>query len=302
MPRTATKAQTEKRRRKSSILETTHPMQAAEDRFTRAQWAEMLTLEDADEAVAEIMNELMSRVMKGCWEVYIKRQLEPYTVSWAKSYLTQFLEHNFLWLDEGEGPEVGAKTEDSEPMPATLDAWIEGCMPVLTRHHHTSQVANTGQVPVETFEKDSQQCHVTSQANSLPKQAEKETSPMKPVSEMHRKILSHSSLPKTERKKKQHSDLPPKHVPGTLLPPLSCSPEPPKHEKMDAKNKEHSVNNLMTRSLDLHQKYRPLQRLDPCCLPQYNIVLEYEIVDDDRIKPSSKKPSRLSRLELGSNK
>lgn len=82
MPRSAPKSQADKKGRKSSAQVATPQPQDADDedtasgRFTRSQWADMLSQEDSDEIVGEIIQELMAKVMGGTLNVYIENQVK----------------------------------------------------------------------------------------------------------------------------------------------------------------------------------------------------------------------------------
>ncbi|XP_023257294.1 uncharacterized protein C2orf81 homolog isoform X1 [Seriola lalandi dorsalis] len=306
MPRSAAKSQADRARRMSAVQVTPPLAQEleAEDiipgRLTRAQWMDMLSQEDAEETVGEIMDELLSKVMEGCLKAYIERQIAPFSASWAKNYFTQILEQQILCPDEGEGPEEACRTEDSEPVPATSDAWAQGCVPVVSAtprpHPTTQQEADILEVPAQTEPRVNHQCNIMTQKNSSPIQSEDETSPRRPVTDKHYKVLSPQPRLKTGREKKQKVNLPPKPVPGKLLPVLSCSAEK-KYVEVEGKNKLYSVSNHKTGPLYQPKDYQPIPRLDPSCLPRHCIFPQYEIVDKDYTKPNSKKPSGLSKLE-----
>ncbi|XP_051279732.1 uncharacterized protein C2orf81 homolog [Dicentrarchus labrax] len=309
MPRSAAKSQADKRRCRSTVQVTPPPTQEVEvediipGRLTQPQWMDMLIQEDADETVGEIMEELLSKVMEGCLKVYIERQLAPFSASWAESYLTQILEQRIVSLDEGEGPEEASKTEDSEPMPATSDAWAQGCVPVENAsprlHLASQQEVDIGQVPVQTEPSVKQQCNVMAQANSSPKTSEKQTSPRRPVRDKRYKLLSPRPSLNIDLEKKQQIILPPKPVPRKSLPPLSCSAE---KQDVEGKNKTPSVSNRTTGSLHQHKDYQRIPRLDPSSLPRHFIFPQYEILDNNCAKPNSKKPSGQSKLEPRYNK
>ncbi|KAG7243943.1 hypothetical protein INR49_006101, partial [Caranx melampygus] len=80
IPRSAGKSRADGARQMPTVQVTSPPAQELEGedvilaRVTHAQWMDMLTQEDGDETVGEIMEELLSKVMEGCLNAYVKRQ------------------------------------------------------------------------------------------------------------------------------------------------------------------------------------------------------------------------------------
>ncbi|XP_073673284.1 uncharacterized protein C2orf81 homolog [Garra rufa] len=141
MRRSAAKSRSDKSRTDSvPVNAASHPsaIQPAETvdivpgRLTESNWTSMLSQEEGEEVVVDIIAELMEGVMDRCYQVYLKRQLIPFSVWWAQNNLVETLECLFLRRDEGDDPEHELFwQEDPEPQPCVIDSWAEGCVPVL---------------------------------------------------------------------------------------------------------------------------------------------------------------------------
>ncbi|XP_075004386.1 uncharacterized protein C2orf81 homolog isoform X2 [Calonectris borealis] len=102
-------------------------------RLPEAEWLQLLAAERGDGDTADILAELLGRVMDECSKANVARQCVPFTVGQARDALLQIAQWRFLVRDEGEtDPEGdGAWQEDEEPEPLTTDSWAQGSVPVL---------------------------------------------------------------------------------------------------------------------------------------------------------------------------
>ncbi|KAG1964716.1 hypothetical protein F2P79_004429 [Pimephales promelas] len=60
--------------------------------LTESTWTSMLNKEEGEEVVVDIIAELMDRLMDRCYQVYLKRQLIPFSVWWAQNNLVETIE------------------------------------------------------------------------------------------------------------------------------------------------------------------------------------------------------------------
>ncbi|KAF6320898.1 hypothetical protein mRhiFer1_001861 [Rhinolophus ferrumequinum] len=102
-------------------------------RLTEAEWMALSALEEGEDVVGDILEELLARVMDSAFKVYLTQQCIPFTISQAREAMLQITEWCFLARDEGESAVAEDPTwgEDEEPLPCTIDAWAQGCVPVL---------------------------------------------------------------------------------------------------------------------------------------------------------------------------
>ncbi|XP_062614242.1 uncharacterized protein C2orf81 homolog [Saccostrea cucullata] len=100
-------------------------------KFTDQDWNFMLDKDGAEDFIEDIMEEVVETTMEKIYDIYIDKQLLPFTVTMAKDAILQIIDWQFLARDEGE---VKIETdagwmEDEEPDPASTDCWAQGSVP-----------------------------------------------------------------------------------------------------------------------------------------------------------------------------
>ncbi|XP_048455462.1 uncharacterized protein C2orf81 homolog isoform X2 [Rhincodon typus] len=103
-------------------------------RFTENDWLSMVSTEDAESQIGDIIDDIVNQVLDGCYRVYIEKQLLPFTISQAKDAILQIIEWQFLTYDPGERNVAldPSWQEDDEPIAYITDSWAQGSVPVET--------------------------------------------------------------------------------------------------------------------------------------------------------------------------
>lgn len=100
-------------------------------KFNDHDWNLMIDRDGSEDFVEDIVDDLIGNTLDKCFDLYIQRQLIPFTVSEAKDALLSIIEWRFLTRDEGEkNPESDPGwIQDEEPDPAETDCWAQGSVP-----------------------------------------------------------------------------------------------------------------------------------------------------------------------------
>nr|XP_016853266.1 PREDICTED: uncharacterized protein C2orf81 homolog isoform X1 [Anolis carolinensis] len=102
-------------------------------RLCEGDWVSMLSYEEAEDSVADLLAVMLDQVMEECYKVYLDRQCIPYVINQAREAMIQIIEWRFLVRDEGEVdvPTDPTWQEDEEPVPGITDCWAQGSVPVV---------------------------------------------------------------------------------------------------------------------------------------------------------------------------
>ncbi|XP_017307686.1 uncharacterized protein C2orf81 homolog [Ictalurus punctatus] len=114
--------------------------------LTKSEFLTMIAHEEGEEIVSDILDELMTNVMEKCYEVYLKKQIVPFTAAWAKNTILQMVKWQYLMRDEGDDVDTTSLLqEDTAPAPSIPDSWAEGCVPVIKISNHLQRVKTDAQ-------------------------------------------------------------------------------------------------------------------------------------------------------------
>ncbi|KAL2091861.1 hypothetical protein ACEWY4_011659 [Coilia grayii] len=232
MSRAASKSRADKARGTTSTPATQQAVsQDAVDiipgRLTQSFWMAMVAQEEGEEVVRDILDDLMSHVMKKCKTAYLKQQLIPYTVARTREMLLEILECRFLVQDPGE-PSDSTWKEDSEPEPLLTDSWAQGCVSIAQRKptpppqprtpitnkqaRRGSQNANTDESQHKASgarkkQKDPKACREIKSGPAKSQTEKKGVSPAvtSDISEKNNLQPAASGIPQTTRKPNTHS-------------------------------------------------------------------------------------------------
>lgn len=100
-------------------------------KFNDHDWNLMLDHDGSEDFIEDIVDDLIGLSLDKCFQLYLERQLLPFTVTQAKDYILSIIEWQFLARDEGEAnPESDPGwIQDEEPDPAETDCWAQGSVP-----------------------------------------------------------------------------------------------------------------------------------------------------------------------------
>lgn len=97
-------------------------------RLTEQNWQEIEEILDNEEIACEYVEEILNEILLKVYDVYLKQQLLPYTVSAAKDALLLVVEWNFLHRDESQVSPIlqPGWIPDKEPTRPVIDNWAPG--------------------------------------------------------------------------------------------------------------------------------------------------------------------------------
>ncbi|XP_066509957.1 uncharacterized protein C2orf81 homolog isoform X1 [Hoplias malabaricus] len=113
-------------------MQTPVPVDIVPGYLSESDWLSMISQQEGEDVVADIVEELVDSVTEKCYKLYLEKQLVPFTVVWARDAMVQVIKCQYLMRDDSDEPTTILDVkEDAEPLPSVTDSWAEGCVPVI---------------------------------------------------------------------------------------------------------------------------------------------------------------------------
>ncbi|KAG7318344.1 hypothetical protein KOW79_018099 [Hemibagrus wyckioides] len=157
--------------------------------LAKSELLTMIAQEEGEEIVADILDELMTHVLEKCYEVYLKKQIIPFTVAWAKNTMFQLAKWQHLMRDEGDDADTTSILhEDTAPAPSVPDSWAEGCVPVIRISNHLQGVKIDAQEAEVKKPQKIQEVQSINQTDAPPRKPRRNGRSIKVITASHAKI------------------------------------------------------------------------------------------------------------------
>ncbi|XP_060763155.1 uncharacterized protein C2orf81 homolog [Neoarius graeffei] len=157
--------------------------------LTKFELLRMIAQEEGEEIVSDILEELMTHVMEKCYEVYLKKQIIPFTVAWVNDTILQLTKWQYLMRDEGDDVDTASLLqEDTMPAHSIPDSWADGCVPVMKISNDLQRIKFDAQKPDIKESPKIQEAQPINKSETPPRKPRRNSRAMKAIPASHAKM------------------------------------------------------------------------------------------------------------------
>ncbi|CAF2413865.1 unnamed protein product [Rotaria sp. Silwood2] len=107
----------------------TNILEIVPGKFNETDWLSLLENDDTEDFIADVFDSIWTETSKQIQQIYIRRQLLPFTLMMTENALSNVIQWAFLERDEPKPTDGDFWKEDDEPIPCSMDNWGEGVVP-----------------------------------------------------------------------------------------------------------------------------------------------------------------------------
>ncbi|CAF1232293.1 unnamed protein product [Rotaria sordida] len=107
----------------------TNVLEIVPGKFNETDWLSLLENDDTEDFIADIFENIWTETSKQIQQIYVRKQLLPFTLMMTENALSNVIQWAFLERDEPTPASGNFWTEDAEPIPCIMDNWGEGVVP-----------------------------------------------------------------------------------------------------------------------------------------------------------------------------